>query len=264
MIKHGIDISEHQGKIDWAKVKTDFAIIRAGYGREIFQKDKCFEDNYKGCRAGNIPCGAYWYSYATTVEEAKKEAETCLKVIKGRTFEYPIFFDIEEPRQLALGKEKCTEIAKAFLETVEKAGYWVGIYSSKSHLENYLTEDIRSRYAVWVAHYGVEKTSYTGQFGIWQKSSTGKINGISGNVDLNECYIDYPAEIRKAELNGFAGKPTVSQNKYIEYTVKRGDSLWNLAEKFLGNGARYKEIMYARAITSEKIYPKQRLFIPEK
>lgn len=264
MIKHGIDISEHQGKIDWAKVKTDFAIIRAGYGREIFQKDKCFEDNYKGCRAGNIPCGAYWYSYATTVEEAKKEAETCLKVIKGRTFEYPIFFDIEEPRQLALGKEKCTEIAKAFLETVEKAGYWVGIYSSKSHLENYLTEDIRSRYAVWVAHYGVEKTSYTGQFGIWQKSSTGKINGISGNVDLNECYIDYPAEIRKAELNGFAGKPTVSQNKYIEYTVKRGDSLWNLAEKFLGNGARYKEIMYASAITSEKIYPKQRLFIPEK
>ena len=140
----------------------------------------------------------------------------------------------------------------------------MGIYSSKSHLENYLTEDIRSRYAVWVAHYGVEKTSYTGQFGIWQKSSTGKINGISGNVDLNECYIDYPAEIRKAELNGFAGKPTVSQNKYIEYTVKRGDSLWNLAEKFLGNGARYKEIMYASAITSEKIYPKQRLFIPEK
>ena len=104
---------------------------------------------------------------------------------------------------LAQGKTACTAIAKAFLETVEKAGYFVGIYSSKSHLESCFTEELRTRYAVWVAHYGVEKTTYHGQYGIWQKSSTGKVSGIRGNVDMNECYTDYPAAIRKKGLNGF-------------------------------------------------------------
>ena len=104
---------------------------------------------------------------------------------------------------LAQGKTACTAIAKAFLETVEKAGYFVGIYSSKSYLESCFTEELRTRYAVWVAHYGVEKTTYHGQYGIWQKSSTGKVSGIRGNVDMNECYTDYPAAIRKKGLNGF-------------------------------------------------------------
>lgn len=204
MTKYGIDVSEHQGIIDWTKVNTEFAIIRAGYGREITQKDKRFEHNYNGCKAKNIPCGAYWYSYATSVDEAKKEAAVCLEVLKGKQFEYPIFFDIEENRQFKLGRTACSQIAKAFLETVEKAGYFVGIYSSQSHLESYISEDLRKRYAVWVAHYGVKKTSYSGKFGMWQKSSTGSIAGISGNVDLNECYIDYPTIIKKNHLNGFS------------------------------------------------------------
>lgn len=215
MTKNGIDVSEHQGKINWQKVKTDFAILRAGYGREISQKDKQFDNNYKGCKDNNIPCGAYWYSYAVTPQDARREAETCLKIIKGKTFEYPIYFDIEERRQLALGKTACTEIAKAFIETVEKAGYWVGIYSSKSHLENYLSEDIRKRYAVWVAHYGVSKTTYRGQFGIWQKSSTGAVAGIGGCVDLNECYIDYPALIKDAGLNGFVPSNPLAKGSNI-------------------------------------------------
>lgn len=204
MLKNGIDVSEHQGVIDWSKVNTDFVIIRAGYGREISQKDKQFENNYKGCKANNIPCGAYWYSYAMTAEEARKEAAVCLEILKGKQFEYPVYFDIEENKQLALGKTACSEIAKAFLETVEKAGYFVGIYSSKSHLETYISEDIRKRYAVWVAHYDVRATNYNGDFGIWQKSSIGKISGINGNVDLNECYIDYPTTIIKLGYNGFS------------------------------------------------------------
>lgn len=271
-VNNGIDVSEHQGAIDWKKVKTDgvkFAILRAGYGRELSQKDKQFENNYKGCKANGVPCGCYWYSYAMSAEEAKKEAAVCLETIKGKQFEYPIYFDIEEKRQLDLGKTACTEIAKAFLETVEASGYWVGIYSSKSHLESYISEDVRKRYAVWVAHYGVKKTTYSGQFGMWQKSSTGKVDGINGNVDLNECYFDYPAEIGKKGLNGF--KKTISKTEtvqpkpaYIEYIVKHGDTLWGIAQKYLGNGARYKEIMYASAITSETIYPKQKLMIPKK
>lgn len=210
MIKNGIDVSEHQGSIDWDKVNTDFVILRAGYGREIAQKDKQFENNYKGCKAENIPCGAYWYSYATTLEEAKKEAAVCLEVLKDKQFEYPIFFDIEENKQFMLGKSACSEIVKTFLETVEKAGYFVGIYSSQSKLEAYINEELRKRYAVWVAHYGVSRTTYKGDFGMWQKSSEGKIAGISGNVDLNECYIDYPTIIKLFGLNGFTKKATIA------------------------------------------------------
>lgn len=282
----GIDVSKWQGNIDWKAVKADgvqFAILRAGYGREASQKDETFEANYKGCKENGIPCGIYWYSYATTPEDAVKEAKTCLEVIKGKKFEYPIYFDLEEKRQLDLGKATCTAIAKAFLETVEKAGYWVGLYMSKSHLESHITEEVRNRYACWVAHYGVSKTTYKGQYGIWQKSSTGKVEGIDGNVDLNECYIDYPAEIKKAGRNGYGktvvpaptpnkkeeklvAKPVVkpAEPAYIDYTVKRGDTLWDIAAKYLGKGSRYREIMYASGITSETIYPRQKLKIPRK
>lgn len=206
MSMKGIDVSKHQGNVNWSHVKADgvkFAIIRAGCGKEAYQKDIQFENNYAGCKSNGIPVGVYWYSYATTPDEARKEAAVCLSIIKGKTFEYPVYFDIEEPSVLAKGKAACTAIAKAFLEAVEQAGYFVGIYSSKVHLENCITEELRARYAVWVAHYGVDKTTYHGQYGIWQKSSTGKVYGISGNVDVNECYIDYPAAIKKKGLNGF-------------------------------------------------------------
>ena len=129
MTKYGIDVSEHQGLIDWEKVKisgeVDFVILRAGYGKEINQTDKQFERNYSECKRLGIPCGAYWYSYATTVDEAKQEAEVFLKAIKGKQFNYPVYFDLEEPKQLALGKEKCSEIAETFLKAVEKSGYFV-------------------------------------------------------------------------------------------------------------------------------------------
>lgn len=221
MMFKGIDVSEHQASIDWYAVKSDgvdFAILRAGYGREISQKDKQFENNYTGCKSAGISVGAYWYSYATSAEEAKLEARICLEVLRGKQFEYPIYFDIEEKRQLNLGKAKCSEIAKSFLEQVEKAGYWVGIYSSKSHLENYISDDIRKRYAVWVAHYGVNKTTYSGTYGIWQKSPTGKVNGILGNVDLDECYIDYPSAIKDSGFNGFDNIPT-KQKKNITLII---------------------------------------------
>ena len=216
MSMKGIDVSKHQGTVNWSHVKADgvkFAIIRAGYGKQASQKDAQFENNYGGCKSNGVPVGVYWYSYATTPDEARKEAAVCLSVIKGKTFEYPVYFDIEEPSVLAKGKAACTAIAKAFLETVEKAGYFVGIYSSKSHLESCFTEELRTRYAVWVAHYGVDKTTYHGQYGIWQKSSTGKVSGIRGYVDMNECYTNYPAAIRKKGLNGFKAVQTAATAK---------------------------------------------------
>ena len=218
MIRYGIDVSKHQGDIDWAKVrnsgKTAFAILRAGYGKIISQKDSKFEEYYAECEKNQIPVGAYWYSYALSPEEARQEAEIFLQVIKGKKFAYPVYFDLEEPGQLALGKEKCSAIATAFLDTVEKAGYFAGLYMSKSALENTIISELKNRYAVWVAHYGVEQTNYAGQFGMWQKSDTGSVAGIIGNVDLNECYQDYPGIIQKAGLNGFSGA-VPEQGKYF-------------------------------------------------
>ena len=157
-VTKGIDVSKHQGNIDWKKVKNskqaDFAILRAGYGREISQKDLQFENNYKGCKENGIPCGCYWYSYALSEEEAVKEAKTFLEAVKGKVFEYPVFFDVEENSQFRLGKEKVSAIIRAFLEYVEKQGYWVGLYMSTSYMNGYVEDDIKKRYAVWVAQYG--------------------------------------------------------------------------------------------------------------
>lgn len=236
MIRYGIDVSKHQGDIDWTKVrnsgKTAFAILRAGYGKVISQKDSRFEEYYAQCSANQIPVGAYWYSYAMSVEEAKQEAEIFLQVIKGKQFAYPVYFDLEEPGQLALGKEKCSAIAEAFLEIVEKAGYFTGLYMSKSALENTILSGLKSRYAVWVAHYGVEQTNYTGQYGMWQKSDTGSVAGISGNVDLDECYQDYPAIIRKAGLNGFSGTaPEQKQEKHFSVSFDGKTYVGTLTEQ---------------------------------
>ena len=203
MIKNGIDVSEWQGDINWPAVKTGFVIIRAGYGREISQKDKKFERNYSGAKSAGIPCGAYWYSYAMSEDEARKEAAVCLEVLKGKQFEYPIYFDVEEQKVFALGKEKVSAIITAFLTEFEKAGYFAGLYMSAYPLKNYVTETVRKRFAVWVANYDVSKPDYSGQYGMWQKSSKGSVSGISGNVDLDECYIDYPTRIKNAGDNGF-------------------------------------------------------------
>lgn len=208
MTKYGIDVSKHNGDINWAHVKAsgkvDFAIIRAGYGKTISQKDEKFERNYTGCKAQEIPCGVYWYSYAKSVEEAKLEANVFLQVIKGKQFEYPVYLDLEEAFQFALGKTKVSEMAKTFMDILEKAGYYVGLYSSKSHLESYFTEDILHRYTIWVAHYGVKETNYRYPYALWQYSESGSVSGITGKVDLNLCYtVDFPEAVKKLGLNGF-------------------------------------------------------------
>lgn len=260
----GIDVSVHQGDIDWKKVKSDsveFAILRAGYGREFSQKDAQFEKNYAGCKANAIPVGAYWYSYALSVDEAKKEASACLKSIENKVFEYPIYFDIENKTQLALSEDLLQKITIAFCNELEAAGYWVGIYSYKSFLESNFTPEILKRYAVWVAHTGVTQTNFKYPHGIWQYSHTGKINGINTNVDLNYGYIDYPKSMKTAGLNGFSKNDKV---QIITHTVVKNDSLWAIADKYLGNGSRYPEIKALNNLKSDTIHPGQILKIPQK
>ena len=206
---YGIDVSHHQGLIDWAAVKkagVQFAILRAGFGREISQKDGCFEENYVACKAAGIPVGAYWYSYATDTAAARKEAATCLKAIEGKSFEYPVWFDQEyEPGIKALTDLQRVEIVKAFCNTLEDAGYYTGLYCSRDWLKNYLISDQLKAYDVWVAAYASDPGSVPLPYGMWQYSSTGRIQGIAGNVDLDVAYKNYPSIIRKAGLNGLRG-----------------------------------------------------------
>lgn len=232
-MKNGIDISEFQGTVDFSKLNTDFVILRAGYGKVHTQIDEYFEHNYERCKHYRIPCGAYWYSYATTTEEAELEAEMCLRALRYKQFEYPIYYDVEESKQFALGKSAVSDIIKAFLRKVEAAGYFVGLYMSASQLTNYVTDDIKQRYAVWVAHYGVQKPAYSGNYEMWQKSSKGKMDGIQGNVDINECYFEYPLLIKAAGLNGFKAEsspaPAQKKSKYVEMTI---------------DGVKYKGTLY--------------------
>lgn len=215
MTTYGIDVSEWQGDINWSEVQTDFAVLRAGYGRSVLQEDKKFRANYEGCTACGIPCGVYWYSYAVTPEDALLEADACLEVIKGGRYAYPIYYDVEQPEHFALGKEGLSALIRTFLDKLEKNGYWVGLYMSAYYLNNYVDDDIKARYAVWVAHHGVTAPDYHGAYGMWQKSSTGSVSGIIGNVDLDECYVDYPKEIISAGLNGFDS----IKKKYVELTI---------------------------------------------
>lgn len=186
----GIDVSHHQGAIDWTKVKADFALIRAGYGKYAYQEDPCFEDNIKGAYNAGIPVGVYWYSYADTAAEARQEAEACLTVIKPYKdmITLPVFFDQEyEPAIKAASYQVRTQCCVEFIRAVEAAGYRAGMYASKDWLDNRIDAGaLPESCTVWVAQYA-GKCTYTGRYTIWQYTSSGKVDGISGRVDLNQA-----------------------------------------------------------------------------
>lgn len=203
----GIDVSQWQGNsIDFGKVKAagiDFVIIRAGYGRYISQKDPTFEDNYRKAKSAGLNVGVYWYSYAQSEADARAEAAVCMEAIKDKLFEYPIYFDLEEQSQFSRGKAFCSALVTAFCGELEKAGYFAGLYISRSPLQNYITAEVAGRYALWIAEYDVSKPNYSGQYGMWQHTDKGSVPGVSSNVDLDICYVDYPTIIKEGGFNGF-------------------------------------------------------------
>jgi GH25 family lysozyme M1 (1,4-beta-N-acetylmuramidase) len=203
----GIDVSKWQGSVNWTSVKNsgiDFAIIRAGYGRYISQKDPYFEQNYQNAKAAGLQCGAYWFSYATTPDEAVQEAEVFAQVVEGKTFEYPLVFDIENSTQAALSKEQVSAIITAFCSTMEEKGYYVSLYSYANFLNTKVYDSVLQKYDIWVAHFGVSSPSYTKtSYGMWQYSSTGTVSGVSGSVDMDYSYRNYAKIMASAGLNGY-------------------------------------------------------------
>ena len=193
----GIDVSKHQGTgIDWKKVKADgvkFAIIRAGYGKYLKQEDLCFDENIQGAYNAGLDVGVYWYSYASTAADAEKEADVCLQIIKPyqALISLPVFFDQEyEPDILKATTRVRTDCCLAFIKKIQAAGYQSGLYASYDWFKNMVYRAELLDYPAWVAQYA-SRCSYTDKnLYMWQYSSTGKVNGISGNVDQNEGYFE--------------------------------------------------------------------------
>lgn len=187
-----IDVSEHQGKIDWEKVKPQIAgaILRCGYGSNYKKQDDAqFKRNADECTRLGIPFGVYLYSYAKTAAQAKSEAAHVLRLVEGYKLAYPVYLDLEQTGT----QDGAVERARVFGEIIEKAGYWCGVYANLDWWDNYLPG--LDDYTKWVAQYNNE-CEYTGShLDIWQYSDKGKVDGIDGNVDMNECYRDLPAEI---------------------------------------------------------------------
>lgn len=208
-----IDVSEWQQNVDYNKIKSsgiNAVIIRAGYGREISQKDGMFESHYKNAKSAGMKIGVYWYSYADSVNDAEKEARACLECIKNKSIDMPIYYDLEDSSQIKLGKSKLTEIAKRFCETIKENGYRTGVYANLNWFNNYLDYDkLKSKYSIWLAQYNsVNELSCD----IWQNSSTGKVSGYGGNIDTNVIYNDdvFCKSERKVE------KPTLTYRVFAD------------------------------------------------
>lgn len=211
---NGIDISKHNGTIDWAKVDAsgiDFVLIQAGYGNDISQKDPKFDENVQGALAHKLYVGAYWFSYAISAEDAKKEAEVCKQVIapyKGK-LAFPVAFDYEyESITYALKQGVTTTnalidaIARAFMDSMKADGWYVNLYTNIDFIKSgkFSAATIKA-YDVWLADYS-GNPDYP--CGIQQTGSTGEIPGISGNVDMDVAYKAYPAMIQSGGYNGYS------------------------------------------------------------
>ena len=274
----GIDVSAHQGRIDWEKVKNSgvqFAILRLGIGSDIAsQDDAYFESNVQGCESVGIPWGAYLYSYALNLEDARSEVQHALRFLNGKRPEYPVFFDMEDAdgykaKHGMPSNQELVDICKTFLLGIEDAGYYASLYASLSWLNNQLNSSELDRFDKWVAQWNTS-CSYKKPYGIWQYTDSGKVDGINGNVDINIAYTNYPEIIKKSGLNGFTAVASTGSSSTTPesgqgtrtYTIKKGDTLWDISKKYLGTGTRYTEIMSLNALKSTTIYPGQILKIP--
>lgn len=260
MKRLGIDISKHQGDINLAalKDKVEFVIIRAGYSNSI---DPKFERNYNLCKELGIPVGTYWYSYALNADAAKKEANTFLNVLKGKQFEYPAYLDMEDAdgwkKKHGYNFDNSKAISEAFCSIVEGAGYYTGIYASKSWFDTYLKG--LDRYNKWIAHWSNVSYEDKSGVGMHQYTSKLKLNGYSGNLDGDYAHTDFPTIIKSGGLNGYGkgtettkpvkpSKPQTSSETI--YIVKKGDTLSGIASKY---GTTYQVLASYNGISNPNL-----------
>ena len=236
-----VDISEFQQGINFNKMKNDgikAVIIRAGYGRESSQKDSMFESHYRNAKSAGLKVGAYWYSYADSVDDAEKEARACLACIGGKALDMPVYYDMEDNFQTHLSKPTLTAIAEHFCNTVKANGYKVGVYANLNWFNNYLDYDkLKKKYSIWLAQYN-DKAEI--DCDIWQNSSSGRVSGYGKNIDTNIIFNENVFENVKVE------KPTLTYRVYA-------DGKWYSEVKGLSNIAgRKKQAISAVAVKVSK------------
>lgn len=225
-----LDVSYYQPNIDYEKTSAavDGVILRIGltyWGVQNMGKDECFEKHYAGFKKYNCPVGVYYYSAADSVAMAEKEANYCLSLLKGKQFELPIYYDVENnERQGKLSKQALTEIVDKFCSIVEKAGYFVGYYSYTAWLlSKFDTAYLSKKYTLWKADY---RTAYdkTIPCDMHQYTSGGTVAGINGRVDLSNCYVDFEKIIKEKGLNGF-------EKEIIERPAETENEIKNLSKE---------------------------------
>ena len=190
----GIDASKYQGTIDWKQVKDsgiDFAILRVGsWNNDGPYVDSTFEENYKNAREAGVKVGAYFYTYAENEDEQNRELELFLNALSGKTFEYPVFVDVEAKCLTALDKATVSNLIKREMDILDQKGYTPGWYSYTNFINSYIDRTILKDYPLWVADYR-GYVGYTGDYVMWQYASDGTVPGISEDVDMNYDYHGY-------------------------------------------------------------------------
>ena len=270
MERFGIDVSEHNGIVDWEKVKNviNFAILRIGWigNKNNHTLDKQFIRNYQECKRLNIPIGAYVYNYCSSVETARQGGDWAVNQIKSLDFDLPIYIDMEESSLTKLGKNILTNIVHAFNDKIEKCGFSAGIYANLNWYDNFLNKDeLKKRYTTWIAHYTNQTELYKNNYDMWQKSSTGSFYGVAGRFDLNIMYRDLIGEIATAKeqkQENFNQKVELKLNTVIADEViagkwGNGDTRKKLLEKAGYNYQEIQDIVNQKLganKTSEKVY----------
>lgn len=226
----GIDISEWQTpqtmNYDAIAEQVDFVILRIGYtghnyGKDPrnFNKDRHFETHYKEFKKRGVAVGGYWYGGAMNTEEVVREHNVLLEAIKGKKFEYPIYYDVEENLTHGkLSRSDLTKIVNLWCSRLEERGYFVGIYASL-HWFNHKMNDV-SRYTKWLAQWGVNSPSQ--HCDVWQYTEDGNLRGYFGRLDMNISYVDFKKIIVNGGFNGFNGKEEVKEE---ERGIKVGDKI---------------------------------------
>lgn len=247
----GIDVSAYQTEIDWIEAKANgitFAILRAGYGSDINQKDKMFEKHIKGAIKAGMNIGIYWFGYADDIKTAIEEANICNKIIRPykSKINLPVFYDWEydsaryiKKKGVIPTKKLVTDMTIAFMNQIKKLGYKNGFYANNDRIQNMYDYDRIKNYDLWLAYYSDDKPKYN--CAIQQYTSTGLIDGYDKKIDRDVMHKNY-------------------LKKQIVYTIKSGDTLSGIAKK---HKTTYKKLAEYNGIkTPDLIYPGQKIKIP--
>ena len=214
LFQTGVDVSRYQGNVNWSRVAgadKQFAIVRIGSSNSGgLYVDPYLKQNVNNAHAAGMRVGAYYYTYARTQAEVAHELDVFLAAISGMKLEYPVFVDVEDNSLKNLGRAQLTALVKYALDILYQRKWYGGWYSYTYFINNYLNTAILNDYTLWVADYNTNLT-YNGPYSMWQYSSTGRLNGISGACDLNYCYTDYLTPIQAGGYNGYGAATPVME-----------------------------------------------------